>query len=738
MDGVEIDPARLTVRRDGRESRLRAKTFRILLHFLERPGQVVTRDELLACYWQGIAVTEDNLTHSITEIRKALGDSPRGSKFLETIPKVGYRLAAAVEQVEDGAAAPPPAARRPVWRIATLLAALAALALLGAGAALWRAGRIWLPRGDDRRTVAVMFFENRSGNPDLDWLREGLADMLVTGLARSSRLTLLGRDQLSPLRRRKGVRESDTIRLPEALDIARAGGADDVVLGAFTVLPMAVRLDVQLYEARSGRLVAGETVQVDRLEHLLLRLDPLSVKLAARLGAKAPSGSFPTLAEASTTDLEAYRCYSLGLEAARAYRSDEAVQWFTKAAERDPTFAMAQARIGYAYIVSWGRPAQGKQYLEKAFQRAAALTARDRLQVHAWYALANEDYDSAIKAYRRILSADPADLEARLTLGHILAGERRLKEALAVLDPALDLDLDPDSVDIPNQLAPLYFELNRKPEAFAAARRYAALVPQEPNAHDSLGLLYQWNGEYPEALAAYRQALKLKPDFAIALVHLGNLYFQTGRYRDAIREYEESVRVAPSVMERGKGLSAWAWLLWRKGDIPGAKKVFAQIERPAPSGFQGTLLHLEPVPKPEEVEARMARESPYPNRGARGTRRGLYAVLALAALQDQRSEEAIAYARRALEERPPYFASETHEDVVAACLFRLGRYNEALAEYERVLAARPNMALARYYLGITRERQGDSAGAARELRRFLTLWQDADPDIPELADARRR
>jgi curli biogenesis system outer membrane secretion channel CsgG len=99
-----------------------------------------------------------------------------------------------------------------VWRIATLLAALAALALLGAGAALWRAGRIWLPRGDDRRTVAVMFFENRSGNPDLDWLREGLADMLVTGLARSSRLTLLGRDQLSPLRRRKGVRESDTIR----------------------------------------------------------------------------------------------------------------------------------------------------------------------------------------------------------------------------------------------------------------------------------------------------------------------------------------------------------------------------------------------------------------------------------------------------------------------------------------------------------------------------------------------
>ena len=728
MDGVEVDPSQRCVRQGGREYRLRAKTFQILLHFLEHPGQTVTRGELLDLFWQGVSVTEDNLTHSITEIRKALGDSPRDPRFLETIPKAGYRLAAAVSVEAQPEPAPVRAVRSRAWRFA---AALAALALAGAGAVWWRAGGAWLPGGGGRKTVAVMFFENRSGNAELNWLREGLADMVVTGLAWSPQLSLLSRELVAGNRRRDG----DAIRLPEALAIARGCGAEILVLGAFAVLPEAARLDVQLYEAGGGRLLAGESVQVDKLDHLLANLDALSVKLAGRLGVAMAPGA-PLLAEASTNDLEAYRCYMLGMDAARAYRSNEAVEWFAKAAARDPAFAMAQARIGYAYVVSWGQPNQGKPYLEKAFQRAAALTAHDRLQVHAWFALAKEDYRGAIGVYREILAADPSDLEARLSLGHIFAGEKRLQDAVSVLEPALALD--PASGDVPNQLGPVYFELGRKADAFAAGRRYVAMAPQEPNAYDSLGLLYQWNGQYGEAAAAYRRALELKPDFSVAQIHFGNLYFQMGRYRDAVRQFEESARTAPSALERGKALGSWSCLLWRKGDLVGAKAVYARIERPAPTGFLGTLLGLDPPPKPGETEARMALEWPYPNRGARGTLRTPYANLALAAIQNRRPGEAVTYAQRALEERPPYFAMERYDDSLAECYLALGRYDKAIAEYERVLAASPNLALARYRLGIARERKGDHAGAARAFQRFVALWQDADPDIPEIVDARRR
>jgi DNA-binding winged helix-turn-helix (wHTH) protein len=292
MNGVEVDPSQLSVCREGQVFRLRSKTFQILIHFLEHPGQTITRDELLDRFWPGVSVTEDNLTHSVTEIRKALGDSPRSPRYMETIPKVGYRLAATVALVERQEAAPVPVRSRRAWLLA---AALAVLLLAGVTGALWRAGRLLPGRGDSRKSVAVMTFENRSGNPALNWL----------------------------------------------------------------------------------------------------------------------PGS-PLLAEAATNDLEAYRCYMLGLEAARAYRSEEAVQWFSRAVARDEGFAMAQARIGYTYVVSWGQPDRGKPYLEKAFRRAAALPPRDRLQIYAWFALANEDYPAAAKAYREILEAGPADLEARL------------------------------------------------------------------------------------------------------------------------------------------------------------------------------------------------------------------------------------------------------------------------------------------------------------------------------------
>jgi tetratricopeptide (TPR) repeat protein len=306
-----------------------------------------------------------------------------------------------------------------------------------------------------------------------------------------------------------------------------------------------------------------------------------------------------------------------------------------------------------------------------------------------------------------------------------------------VLEEALKLD--PESGDVFNQLGLVYFELGRKQDGFAAARRYLTLAPQEANAHDSLGLLYQWNGQYDEAIAAYREALRLKPGAGMMMVHLGNAFYQTGRYRQAIEEYERSIRAGPSARERTRGLGHIAWVLWRKKDLARLRQVRDQFEREGRAWlFGNVLLGESPAPKAGEADSWRRQEWPHRGRGSRESLRSTYSALALAALHEGRNEDALAHAQLALRERPPYYEPDRSDDILAECYLGLGRLDLAIAEYRRVLEAWPRLALARYRLGLALARTGDQQAAAAEFRRFLAEWKDADDGVPEVMDARRR
>jgi len=206
-----------------------------------------------------------------------------------------------------------------------------------------------------------------------------------------------------------------------------------------------------------------------------------------------------------TNNLEAYRSYSLGLDAAEGLRPAEAIALFNKAVQLDPDFAMAQARIGYTYAASWDKPGDGRPYLERAFRLSKRLTEKDRLDIAAWYAIANLDFAGAIRAEREIISKYPDDVETYTQLGRLLAGEDRYDEAIAVFQRSLNVD--PDTPVTHNELRAAYSYLGKHDAAIAEAERFVALAPAEPNAVDSLGYSYQIAERYPEAEASYRRAL---------------------------------------------------------------------------------------------------------------------------------------------------------------------------------------------------------------------------------------
>jgi tetratricopeptide (TPR) repeat protein/DNA-binding winged helix-turn-helix (wHTH) protein/TolB-like protein len=797
---VEIDAPRGLLKRAGQEIHLRQQTLQVLLYLLERRERLVTKEELFEHIWEGAAVTDNALLQCIFDIRRSLGDDSRRPRFVKTFPKVGYRFIGPVDEfypdppatfeieeitaiqvefekestgetlaradaqtrgltdtagrgdVDTAQAGVNPLSRVRVSPRLRLTASAAGLLILAGAVVLSvhfvrkprqaqrQAEETALPREPGKRALAVMFFENQSQSAGLGWLRAGLADMLITDLSRSQKLSVLGRGQLHLLLERIGHDPQSNVRLDEALEVARRIQADTVVLGSFARLDSKIRVDVQLYDARTGGMLAAEHIVADQPGQILTQIDLLSMKLAAHLGAApAEQNAGMGLAGVMTDNLEAYRYYSLAVEKAHGLHNAEAVALLEKAVALDPQFAMAHARIGYTYAVAWAFADKAKPYLEKAFRLSDRLTEKDRLHIAAWYSIANLDYPGAIKAFQEIIKKYPLEIEAYSALARLLRGENRLEEALEVAGQALVIDAG--AKGLYNTLGTTYSELGRHDEALAMLRRYVELAPDEPNAHDSLGLGYQWAGRYAEAVQAYERALALDPNFEVAVVHLGNTYFQQGRYREAIAQYQRYIRVASTDLERARGFNSIAIVHWKKGELDEAEQAARKSLRYEKTSAESSLLVAlarDDLATAAKLLEQFLAQWPYTDRGARRSARYISSLNGSFVLKNGRAADAIEHFKGALRQRPPIWHIDSFEDCLANAYLELGQFDEAIAEYERLLRLNPNYPLAHYHLAQAYEQKGQPGQALSAYERFLQVWGEADADLPALIAARDR
>lgn len=769
FDDVEVDLSRSCVVRGGVERHLRRKAFQVLVCLLEGRERLVTKDELFDAVWNDTAVTDDVLVQCIKEIRRSIGDDPQHPRFIKTVPRSGYRFIAPVQEdwsgsyteeitqvefefddVNEGqerstrAEKPviPVLSSNPFYRSRGRVLAVAAVALTSIFFALiyfgWRppsrASEERLPQIEGKKSVAVMFFENQSGSPDIDWLREGLADMLVAGLSRSEKLTLLGRGQLHDLVERSGFGRGN-LSAAQTTEIARQSQAEIFVTGRFAKIGESVRVDVQLHDSASGALLATETLTVERPERLLTEIDLLSLKISNRLNGSPNERQ--ELGGVMTDNLEAYRFYSLGVEKSQALENKEAVEFLEKAVRLDPEFAMAHARIGYTYAVSWGRTETGKPYLEKAFRLSNRLTEKDRLNIAAWYSIANLDFPGAIAAYRQVVDQFPFETEAYWRLALLLSGEERQDEAVDIIRRGLIVD--PNNKNLFNTLGGRLSEMGRHDEAIAAHERYVELAPNEPNAYDSLGLSLQWSGAYEKAAANFQHALELDPTFEIALVHLANGHVRQGQYRKALEYFLRYVEIAPSTGEKSRGYDCIAGIYIRLGDFAAARKYATKIEtlQKEPNWRVYTVaLRSGDSAKAKKLERAIFSDIVYNNRGARSNGRFSLYYKGMIALENGHGDEALELFRDAIAHRPPTWNEDAFEDCLGRAFLRLERFDEAAVEFERILKSFPNYPLAHYYLAEAYAGQGFLDRAASEYRSFLAKWKDADANIPEIGRSR--
>lgn len=788
FEKIEFNPIEGCLRRDGQEFYLRQKLVQVLIYLIEQRHRTVTKDELIDNVWEGVAITDDALVQSIKDVRKALGDDYRQPRFIKTIPKIGYRFIAPVEPpveitdlpvqetvtlsveetesvevefteesgpneqwlaavpVPPPAALPLPAPAQPHRSRTTIAAAIAALLLIVGAVSLYqlqkRAGQelneVKLPQLPGRRAVAVMYFDNQSASADLEWLREGLADMLITNLTRSKRLTVLGREQLHLLLERIGHARSEAIRLDDAIEIARKSQVEVVILGSFARLGETIRINVHLYNVANGQPLASESIVADKPEHILSQIDLLSLKLFTHLGASsADQESRAALSTVMTNNLDAYRYYSLALEKAQAYHSNEAIELWEKATQLDPEFAMAYARIGYTYaLIRVNERERAKPYLEQALRRAHRLTDKDKRYIDAWHAFASNDTERGIDRLREITAQYPHETEAYLRLGYNLSYLGRAEEAIAAFKQGLLFD--PEQKDIHNALGFCYLSIGKYQEAIAAHRTYVQLAPNEPNAHDSLGLSYIEVGRYQEAEAAFEQAQALNPEFHFAKLHLGDLYFQLGRYREAVEQYRRFLTLAPSDWDKAVGNHRLVLLYLHKGDVKMAERATRQ-ELQHKNDLGGSLLtalasdDLKSAEKIyEKLLADTGKTPPLMTKKTADYLRGCYAM------KSGRTQAAIDHFKATVEQRPLLWNITGVEDCLANAYLELGRWDEAIAEYQRVISLNANIPLTHYRLAQALERKGALEQARASYQRFLQLWPQADADLTEVITARAR
>ena len=497
----EVDLRAGELRKQGKRIKLQEQPFQVLAVLLQRPGEVVTREELRTQNWpEDTFVDFDNsLNTAINKLREALGDSADNPRFIETLPRRGYRFIAPVtgDAQMPSASAPASSDTRVVVGLfarhkkAFLTIAFAAGLIL---AGLGYGGYRWLSASSSSAidSLAVLPFTNVTADPNTDYLSDGLTESLIGSLSRLPNLTVRPRSSVF----RYKAKDVDIQKAATELQV----GA--VVTGRVTQHGDSLLVTAELTDTRRNRSLWSE--QFDRKLSDALRVQrEIAGEIATRLREKLTGEQKSQLANGGTNDPEAYSLYLKG----RYYwdkRTPEglakAKDYFQQAIEKDPNYALAYVGLGQYYgVLPEYTYTSGKDTDPKAKAAAArALAIDDTLaEAHALLGAVHDgewDWAAAEREFQRALELNPNSARTHVLYSGHLKFLGRMKEAFEHLRRAIDLDpLNLNGID---NLAEAYIHTRQYAQSIEESKKILEIDPTFANAHFHLAHAYFFMGEY--------------------------------------------------------------------------------------------------------------------------------------------------------------------------------------------------------------------------------------------------
>ena len=568
FDEFELDLGRYQLRRGDRVVKLEKNPMELLILLLEKQGQLVTREEIIQRLW-GDSVfvdTRHGINTAVHKLRTALRDDSEQPRILETVVGKGYRLVAGVAAISrvDQASLKNQAdtvvgvlepeltsTSRPLWQTVRLRTVARIVLTAGMVLALWFAlhqvrDRLFGSRsaGASIQSLAVLPFENLSGDSSKEYFADGFTDELITDLAEQTKLRIVSR---SSTERFKGSRKP----LPE---IAKELGVDAVVEGSVSIGDQRIRITAQLIDGASDRHLWAHSYERDRKDLFPIQSEVAST-IASLIRTNTESGSASNL-RASPANVRvaplrprftpetyelSFECRNLAGDMTDA-DVNHMIQCYQRILSLDPNCAAAYAEIAGGYI---------------------SLGLENQLRAR----------DAAIKA----VELDPTLPEAHLVLAEFRMAERDFAGAERELSQTLELE--PSYGGAHQVYADLLLMTGRSADAIAEGARTKALDPFSGGI--PFGTVLFMAGRYDEAIKEEKAALEFYPQSERALFILGYAYEQKRMYKDAIAVYRQ--RLAKD--DHGIFLAALGRAQWLSGDTRGAADVKRKIEHFPPNDF---------------------------------------------------------------------------------------------------------------------------------------------------------
>jgi serine/threonine protein kinase/Flp pilus assembly protein TadD len=680
-----------------------------------------------------------------------------------------------------------------------LVPAAAAVALIAAALAFWllrSPGRKFFSLSSEKPSLAVMYFKNNTGQDSLDHWRAMLANLLITDLTQSKYLKVLSEDRLLKVLEDLNQAEAKSYSSDVLAQVAARGGIQYILQGAYAKAGDEFRVNITLQNIRSGELIGSESVAGTGEGSIFTMVDELTRKIKADF--KLTPGQIASdidreIGLVTTTSPEAYRYYCEGIAHDIRAENREVIKSMDKAVALDPGFASAYMAMSWCYG-NMGYQAEQKRFMAKALELSDRLPDREKYSIQGNNFIESErTYGRALEALHKLVAMYPDDIQGNNLLGVLYVRMGDYEKAVHYYEAAVESKTE--DVTVFTNLGGAYEAQGRLEESIELKKDFINRIGDGAVIRRSLAYTYARQGKYDQAVEEANRALSFAPQSYSNFIAKGYIHLLRGELDQAETEFNKLLRHEEAVAR------AWGYyyaycLRLVQGRLKDAEYLVraglthaeAQGQRGWVEGFSYHLGYIldktgrrdQAVETLNRTAILAAQEEDYNDERLNRMLQGLVYLQ----MDSIANAEKIASLLKDLAEKSPdreapwsynllqadieiekksykqavvflkkgealLTANSGWHLVFADALGRVYRLlenpNQAAVEYERAVSL-PEYLLwwadvrvrSYYNLGQVYEQKGLKDRAAASYEKFLDLWKDADPGIPEVEDARKR
>jgi serine/threonine protein kinase/Tfp pilus assembly protein PilF len=468
-------------------------------------------------------------------------------------------LGADLEKIEKGI----PTAERPIPKRKTmtskpltvtltrkkLLLPTAVLSLIAVAAVIWFVFFKKAPylHPGQKRSIAVISFENQTGDSAYDYLSKVIPNLLITNLEQSGYFNVTTWERIRDLLKQVGKGDTEFINTDLGFELCQKDGVEVIVLGLVSKSGNTFVTDAKVLDVGTKKLLGTANSRGDSPDSIFKnQIDELSRQIAKSVGLseRRIETSKMEVREVTTSSAEAYTQYLEGREALVNFDWVGAKKSLEKAVELDPAFAAAYFFLAQAnFMLANGR--EGIEALKKAREFSQRATEKERLLIEARYATVIENNrEKSLQMLKKAADKYPKDKDVHTLLAMTYSRKAMREQSIEEYNKALVLD--PTNPDALNMIAYEYLSMKDFDKAVEYFKKYAAVLPGQPNPLDSLAEAYFIMGRLDEAIENYRKALEVKPDYYASMDMLAYICALREDYAETSAWLDKYLDIAPS------------------------------------------------------------------------------------------------------------------------------------------------------------------------------------------------